>query len=209
MPCFIGFGVTPLVRPVSPVRSLTDRGAGRPRAASAVASRHFVWVAGPTQTAGRVQDDTAPPWHPVPVASRPVQERMVSLAEKPPGWRFHSLLVPPALAVLYAFSFPGIHVVLAIFATYALAAAVVVWLLRLIGYLVLRSRGRPPARDGGSRLLPLQQPSSQFSFGLTYRFEAAGLQVGARSRNWLPTSLRSVHPRKSPMPLIDASGFTG
>lgn len=89
------------------------------------------------------------------VAFREFQQRVVSLAARPPGWRFHLLLVLPALAVLYAFSFPGIHVVMAVFATYALAAAVVVWLLRLVGYLVLRSRGGAIGKGRWFTIAPL------------------------------------------------------
>ncbi len=138
------------------------------------------------------------------VAFREFQQRVVSLAARPPGWRFHLLLVLPALAVLYAFSFPGIHVVMAVFATYALAAAVVVWILRLVGYLVLRSRGGAIGKERWFTIAPLGAAVVGGLLLVDVPLRSRS-QVATRSRNSRRTLSKARVRPKFPRPSIDAS----
>lgn len=75
-----------------------------------------------------------------------MRQRATALAATPPGGRFHLFLVLPAIAALYAFSFPGIAFVVAILTTYVVVGAIVVWVLRLAGFLALRARGKASGR---------------------------------------------------------------
>lgn len=65
-----------------------------------------------------------------------------SLAAAPPGWVFHAVLVLPALAVLYADSFPGVAFFVLISAGWVLLGASVVWAVRLVVWRRLRGSTR-------------------------------------------------------------------
>lgn len=74
-----------------------------------------------------------------------------SLAAAPPGWKFHAVLVLPALALLYAYSFPGMAFFVWILAAWVLLGASVVWAVRLLGFFVWRRRRGPTVATGRAR----------------------------------------------------------
>ncbi len=91
----------------------------------------------------------------VAVTLKRVRDWVMSLTARPPGRAFHLLLVAATLAILYSWSVPGFHLLVALFAGYALFGAVIVWVLRLVGFVVARRRQRTTGKGKWFALAPL------------------------------------------------------
>jgi len=79
----------------------------------------------------------------------------VALATAAPGWRFHTVLVPVGLALLYAYSFPGVSFIVLVIAGWVVLGASVVWLVRLVVFFARRNRGRSTGTAKWFLLAPL------------------------------------------------------
>lgn len=72
----------------------------------------------------------------------PAERRRVptGLLRRPPGPAFHAALVAVGLAVLWAFSFPGVNVLALVICFWIVVLAGLIWVVRAVAYLVARRR---------------------------------------------------------------------
>jgi hypothetical protein len=85
--------------------------------------------------------------------------------DRPPGWLFHLALVPAALWLLHAFSFPGFDFLGALLAVGLLGLAALAWALRVATYLWARRKG---AAEGSWRWLVIAPLGGLLVIGMAW-----------------------------------------